>query len=76
ADVVLLELKKGAVRKQMITTDAFECKHILKGSIEYQVDKEIFVLHEGDTLFFDGRTKHKLRNIGPTEAVMLVIYLF
>ena len=75
-DVVLLELKKGAVRKQMITTDAFECKHILKGSIEYQVDKEIFVLHEGDTLFFDGRTKHKLRNIGPTEAVMLVIYLF
>ncbi|HVV05511.1 MAG TPA: XRE family transcriptional regulator [Puia sp.] len=76
ADVVLLELKKGAVRKQMITTDAFECKHVLKGTIEYQIDKEVFVLYEGDTLFFDGRTKHKLKNVGPAEAVLLVIYLF
>lgn len=75
-DVVLLELKKGAVRKQMITTDAFECKHVLKGRIEYQIDKEVFILEEGDTLFFDGRAKHTLKNIGPAEAIMLVIYLF
>src|ERR1700743_1136176 len=34
-DVVLLELKKGAARKQMIKTDAFECKYILKGKVEY-----------------------------------------
>ena len=76
ADVVLLELKKNAVRKQMITTDAFECKYILKGKVEYQVEKEVFELEEGDTLFFDGRARHRLRNIGPTEAVILVIYLF
>ncbi|HVU54418.1 MAG TPA: XRE family transcriptional regulator [Puia sp.] len=75
-DVVLLELQKGAVRKQMISTDAFECKYVLKGKIEYQIDKEIFILEEGDTLFFDGRTKHKLRNIGPAAAVILVTYLF
>lgn len=76
ADVVLLELKKNAVRKQMITTDAFECKYVLKGKVEYQVDKEVFVLEEGDTLFFDGRARHRLRNIGPSEAIILVIYLF
>lgn len=76
ADVVLLELKKNAGRKQMITTDAFECKYILKGKVEYQVEKEIFELEEGDTLFFDGRARHRLRNIGPAEAVILVIYLF
>ncbi|HEY4109964.1 XRE family transcriptional regulator [Puia sp.] len=76
ADVVLLELKKNAGRKQFIQTDAYECKYILKGDIEYQVGDEIFTLHEGDTLFFDGRVKHRLKNIGATEALILVFYLF
>lgn len=76
ADIVLLELKKNAVRKQLITTDAFECKYILRGSIEYQVEKEVFTLNEGDTLFFNGRAKHRLKNIGPGEALLLAIYFF
>jgi len=76
ADVVLLELKKNAGRKQMITTDAYECKYVLKGKVEYQVDKEIFELEEGDTLFFDGRARHRLRNIGASDALILIFYLF
>jgi len=75
-DIALLELKKGAARKQMIQTDAFECKHILKGSVEYQIEQEKFVLNTGDTLFFDGRAKHRLRNVGTTDAAILVAYLF
>lgn len=75
-DIAVLDLKKGASRKQMIQTDAFECKHILKGSIEYQIEKEKFILNAGDTLFFDGRAKHRLRNIGNTEASILIAYLF
>ena len=75
-DMALLELKKGASRRQMISTDAFECKHILKGKIEYQVEQEKFTLGAGDTLFFDGRSKHRLKNIGNTAALILVIYLF
>ena len=76
ADVVLLELKKKAIRKEMISTDAFECKYILKGDIEYQINKEVFTLHEGDTIFFDGRAPHRLKNIGDSEALILVFYLF
>ncbi|MBS1946503.1 MAG: helix-turn-helix transcriptional regulator [Bacteroidetes bacterium] len=75
-DVVLLELEKNASRKLMIRTDAFECKYILKGKIEYQVKNEKFVLEQGDALFFDGRAPHRLKNIGPGEAVILVVYLF
>jgi len=75
-DVVLLELKKGAARKQMIRTDAYECKYMLKGDIEYQVEDDTFTLHEGDTLFFDGRAKHRLKNIGSGDALILVFYLF
>jgi transcriptional regulator with XRE-family HTH domain len=75
-DIVLLELKKGAGRKQMIKTDAFECKYVIKGKIEYQVEREKFILDAGDTLFFDGRASHRLRNVGSTEALILVAYLF
>jgi transcriptional regulator with XRE-family HTH domain len=75
-DFVLLDLKKGATRKTMIRTDAFECKHILKGTIEYQIENETFILETGDTLFFDGRAKHRLRNIGKSDASILVTYLF
>jgi transcriptional regulator with XRE-family HTH domain len=75
-DVVLLELKKKASRKQLITTDAYECKYILQGDVEYQVENEVFTLHEGDTLFFDGRAAHRLKNIGPAEALILAFYLF
>src|ERR1700733_3757019 len=76
ADIVLLELKKNAGRKQMIKTDAFECKYVLKGKVEYQIEKEVFQLNAGDTLFFDGRAGHRLKNIGPAEALILVVYLF
>jgi transcriptional regulator with XRE-family HTH domain len=75
-DFVLLELKKGAGRKQMIRTDAFECKHILKGKIEYEIESEKYILNEGDTLFFDGRARHRLRNAGNSDATILVAYFF
>jgi transcriptional regulator with XRE-family HTH domain len=75
-DIVLLELKKKAGRRQMIRTDAFECKYLLKGKVEYQIEKETIVLQEGDTLFFDGRAPHRVRNIGNSDARILVFYFF
>jgi transcriptional regulator with XRE-family HTH domain len=75
-DVVLLELKKKASRRQMIRTEAFECKYVLKGRVEYQIGKETIVLQEGDTLFFDGRAPHRLSNVGEGDALMLVFYFF
>jgi transcriptional regulator with XRE-family HTH domain len=75
-DVVLLALKKKAARRKMIRTDAFECKYVLKGSLEYQIGKETITLQEGDTLFFDGRTPHRVRNLGDGDASILVFYFF
>jgi transcriptional regulator with XRE-family HTH domain len=76
ADIVLLELKAGAQRKQFIQTEAFECKFVLKGSIEYQVENNKYELTEGDTIFFDGRARHRLKNTGTSIAQMLVVYFF
>ncbi|SDD00999.1 helix-turn-helix domain-containing protein [Niabella drilacis] len=75
-DVVLLELKPGAGRKKMIRTDAFECKYIIEGKLEYQVGEHVFQLNAGDTLFFDGREPHKLKNTGRSKVRILVMYFF
>ncbi|MBX3253472.1 MAG: helix-turn-helix transcriptional regulator [Chitinophagaceae bacterium] len=75
-DTILLELKKGARRTQMIKTDAYEYKYIIKGKVEYQIEDKKYVLEEGDSLFFDGRLPHKPANLGNGDSLMLVIYFF
>jgi len=75
-DLILLELKKGASRSQVVRTDAFEYKYIIKGKVEYQIEGKKYILEEGDSIFFDGRLGHKPRNIGDTSALLLVIYYF
>ncbi|WP_290797125.1 helix-turn-helix domain-containing protein [Flavihumibacter sp. UBA7668] len=75
-DMELLEMKPGAARRQMVSTEAYELKFLIQGQIEYQVDKEKFEMQEGDSLAFDGRHPHRVKNIGKTNALLLVIYLF
>ncbi|MBS1751704.1 MAG: helix-turn-helix transcriptional regulator [Bacteroidetes bacterium] len=75
-DIVLLELKKGAKRSQMIKTDAFEYKYVIHGQVEYQIENDKYIIEEGDSLFFDGRLPHKPSNIGDSDALMLVVYFF
>jgi transcriptional regulator with XRE-family HTH domain len=75
-DIVVLELKKGARRTQMVKTDAYEYKYILQGTVEYQVENEKYILKAGDSLFFDGRLGHKPANIGEDDARILVVYFF
>jgi transcriptional regulator with XRE-family HTH domain len=75
-DMVMLELAKGAGRSRMIRTDAYECKYVLKGTIEYQIEKEVVRLNAGDMMFFDGRAAHRLKNVGTGPATLLVFYFF
>lgn len=75
-DIVLLELKRGAKRKELVKTEAYEYKFVMQGSVRYTIDGKNYELHAGDSLFFDGRQEHTLANIGDTEAQMLVVYFF
>jgi transcriptional regulator with XRE-family HTH domain len=74
-DIVILELEPDAYRPQ-VETEAYEYKYILKGNIEYQFGDESYVLHEGDSMLFDGRISHTPKNAGKEKARMLVIYFF
>ncbi|QBQ39930.1 XRE family transcriptional regulator [Sphingobacterium psychroaquaticum] len=74
-DIVLLELVPDAVRP-MVETEAFEYKYIVKGTVEYIFHGKTVTLEEGDSIFFDGRLSHTPRNIGRTNALMLIVYFF
>ncbi len=76
ADIVLLELKPGARRSHMVKTDAWEYKYVIKGSVEYHIDDEKYILETGDSIFFDGRIGHKPANTGSEDALLLVVYFF
>ena len=75
-DIVLLELKKGASRKRLVHTEAFEYKYIIRGNLKYEIDGKDYLLEEGDSIFFDGRLGHRLSNPGTSDTLMLVIYFF
>lgn len=74
-DFVLLTLKPNAQRAP-VQTDAYEFKYILKGCVEYTIGEEIFVMQEGDSIYFDATEPHNPKNIGDTDAQLLVLYIF
>jgi transcriptional regulator with XRE-family HTH domain len=46
----------------------------LRGQLEYQVEKDIFLLEAGDTLLFAANLRHRWRNPGPlvTDAIFVL----
>ena len=45
----------------------------LRGSIEYEVDSQKFVLEAGDSLIFAANLMHRWRNPGNTVATMVIV---
>ncbi|WP_373495105.1 helix-turn-helix domain-containing protein [Aquiflexum sp.] len=74
-DFVLLEIQPGSVR-DFVTTDAFEFKYILQGSVKYVFRDTTIDLHEGDSMLFDGRLEHNPVNESAVPVKMLVVYFF
>lgn len=74
-DFVLLEIQPGSER-DFVTTDAFEFKYILQGSVKYVFRNTIVELHEGDSMLFNGRLEHNPVNEGNVPVKMLVVYFF
>ena len=50
-----------------------ECVVVLKGSLEFWVDDERYLLEEGDSLLFESRRPHRNRNPGPSKAEVMWI---
>ncbi|SEJ38491.1 Transcriptional regulator, contains XRE-family HTH domain [Dyadobacter sp. SG02] len=74
-DFALLELSGDSYREE-VTTDAYEFIFVMKGSTEYHVNSQTFILEEGDSIFFDGRLPHVPKNVASGDCTLLVLYFF
>ncbi len=45
----------------------------LQGRIEYSVEDHIFILEPGDSLIFAAQMRHRWKNIGPDQAVVVIV---
>jgi transcriptional regulator with XRE-family HTH domain/quercetin dioxygenase-like cupin family protein len=48
----------------LVSHDGYEYGYVLKGTLEIIVGSETFTLHEGESMGFDSRIPHVLRNVG------------
>jgi transcriptional regulator with XRE-family HTH domain len=74
-DIVLLTLDPGSSRP-LVTTDAYEYKYLIAGSVQFDFEDQQIEFNRGDSILFDGRIPHSPRNVGTEKAIMLAIYFF
>jgi len=47
--------------------------YVVRGAVEVELDGTVHSLHEGDSLFFDGAVRHRLRRRGGTRTRALYV---
>lgn len=70
--VLTLDNGGGSGPNAMIHT-GHEFVFCIRGTLEYQVENEFFLLEPGDSLIFSARLRHKWRNAGNTLVNALII---
>lgn len=48
-----------------------ECGIMLSGSLQVQVENEVHMIHEGDSIYFDSSLPHRFRNVGDDVSVSI-----
>jgi transcriptional regulator with XRE-family HTH domain len=69
----VIEPGEGSGREPYSHDSDEECVVVLKGTVEFGVGEETYLLEEGDSLLFESRTPHWNRNPGPSKAEVLWI---
>lgn len=48
-----------------------ECGIMLSGSLRIEVENEVHMIHEGDSIYFDSSLPHRFMNLGDKDAVAI-----
>ncbi|MES2693098.1 MAG: XRE family transcriptional regulator [Verrucomicrobiota bacterium] len=62
-------------RLQAMPHEGEEFLIVLKGKVEFEFDGKVESLEEGDSLYFDAETDHRLFNVNDKEARVLCVFL-
>ena len=53
--------------------DGEEFNYILKGKVEFIVDNDIFILDEGDSIYFESKMSHSVKNLNSEKSIFISI---
>jgi transcriptional regulator with XRE-family HTH domain len=70
--LLTLESNANSGPRSMMHT-GHEFVFCLRGTLEYQVERQIYQLNAGDSLLFAAHLKHRWKNIGSTVVTALII---
>ena len=62
-------------RKLAMAHEGEEFLIVLKGKVEFEFDGKVESLREGDALYFDAETDHRLFNVTDNDARVLCVFL-
>ena len=72
--VARMTLKDGGTAEAHSHSNCNEVIHLLSGRIEQSIGDERYVMEPGDTAFVPQGSRHRSRNLGSGDAVMIVSY--
>jgi transcriptional regulator with XRE-family HTH domain len=70
--ILTLEPGAGSGERAMVHT-GHEFVFCLRGNIEYTVEEQVFSMEAGDSILFSANLEHRWRNIGNTDANILIV---
>jgi len=71
-DLVKITLKGGQIyEKEYLTHEGQECGFVLSGTLTVQLNDESYVLHEGDSIYFNSNLPHKYVNFEKEDCVSI-----
>jgi transcriptional regulator with XRE-family HTH domain len=71
-EMVYSKIEVGCVScEEPVSHPGEECVLMLKGKVRIEVGSEVFIVDEGDSLYFDCGQPHRLTNIGDVTAEMV-----
>jgi quercetin dioxygenase-like cupin family protein len=69
----LMVLQPGAGGGEHVVHFGHEFVYCLQGQVAYEIDREMYLLNQGDTLLFEAQLPHRWHNPTDQETRMLLI---
>jgi transcriptional regulator with XRE-family HTH domain len=70
----IVEVPVGSMKRAPLSHEGEEFFIVLQGNIDYEYNDKLFHLQEGDAVYADGNTKHRLVNTGALPAKALIVF--